>query len=248
MKIALIGYGKMGKTIEEIARKQGHDIVAKLDKVNGQAWSADEIRNADVAIEFTQPESAFDNIMRCFEFNIPVVCGTTGWIQRLPEVHKICLEKNQSFFYASNFSIGVNIFFEINKRLATLMNTQTNYDEVLVHECHHLQKLDSPSGTAITLADHILERIDRLETWRNYTGEESINPSEKDTDTELPIFSSREDDVPGTHIIKYFSDEDEIEIIHKAFNRHGFAKGALAAAVWIADKKGNFGMQDLLKL
>ncbi|REJ80470.1 MAG: 4-hydroxy-tetrahydrodipicolinate reductase [Bacteroidetes bacterium] len=247
MKIALIGYGKMGKAIEEIAIETGHEIILKVNKEDGDEWANSEIKNADVAIEFTGPESAYQNIIHCFNANVPVVCGSTGWLEKYETVKKFCTERNQAFFYTSNFSIGVNIFFELNKKLAYLMNKQPGYDEVLIHECHHLQKLDAPSGTAITLANQIIEKVDRLDTWKNYKSDDNVTPSDN-TDRELPVFSSREGDVPGTHIVKYFSDEDEIEIIHKAFNRIGFAKGALMAAEWIRGKKGVFGMQDLLSL
>jgi 4-hydroxy-tetrahydrodipicolinate reductase len=246
MKIALIGYGKMGKTIEEIAISQGHCIVAKVDRDEDAEW--DNVRTADVAIEFSQPESAFDNIVRCFELDIPVVCGTTGWLKKLSEIESICKTDDRSFFYASNYSIGVNIFFEINKLLARLMDDRTNYDEIIIHECHHLQKLDAPSGTAITIAEQIIRNISRLKSWSCYKDDENVNSSSANAGSELPIFSSREDEVPGTHIVKYFSEEDEIEIIHKAFNRQGFAKGALAAASWLSDKKGMYGMKDLLSL
>ena len=248
MKIALIGYGKMGKTIEQIAVKDGHEIMVKIDKSTHEEWNSDILKNADVAIEFTGPESAYENILKCFEVNVPVVCGSTGWLEKLPGIKKRAESEGQSFFYASNYSIGVNIFFEINKLLASMMDHQPGYDEVLLHETHHIQKLDSPSGTALTLAEQIIERVTRIKSWSNYTGEESINPDNKDNTSEIPIFSSRENDVPGTHIVKYFSDEDEIEIIHKAFNRLGFAKGALAAAIWLRERKGCYNMQDLLSL
>lgn len=248
MKFALIGYGKMGKTIEGILRAQGHTIVAIIDKGNEALWNSPEIKNADVAIEFSQPESAFENILNCFRLNIPVVCGTTGWLEKKAEVERICKEKNQSFFYASNYSIGVNIFFEINKLLARLMNEQNNYSEILILENHHLQKLDAPSGTAISIAEGILGNINRLKQW---TGHSIGNPDQLkgcDNIAELPIYSIRENDVPGTHSVKYSSDVDEIEIIHKAYNRLGFANGAISAALWLADKKGCFSMKDLLKL
>ncbi len=247
MKIVLIGYGKMGKTIEKLAVKAGHEIVLKVDVENQNEISVIEISKADVAIEFTGPESAYNNIMKCFEANVPVVCGSTGWLNRFFEVEKICKEKNQSLFYSTNYSVGVNLFFEINKLLARLMNSQPQYDEVLIHESHHSGKLDSPSGTAITLASQLISEIKRLKQWVNYKTDESLNLG-KETEGELPIFSSREEDVPGTHIVKYFSDVDEIEIIHKASNREGFAHGALLAAEWIKGKKGVFGMKDLLKL
>lgn len=245
MKIILIGYGKMGKTIEKIALKRGHEIVLTLDQDNIGSSTAKDLSKGDVAIEFSQPDSAFSNILRCFEAGIPVVCGTTGWNKKLEEAKSICLETGNAFFYASNYSIGVNVFFEINKRLAELMNSLDQYDEVFIHECHHLQKLDAPSGTAITLAEQILERIQHLGFWKNYKGDENMSGADNSSE-ELPIFSTREDEVPGTHLVKYISDADELEIIHKAHNREGFGLGAVRAAEWIRGKKGVFGMKDLL--
>lgn len=244
MNIALIGYGKMGRAIEEVALNKNHSVVLKVDEFNADTFLSSELSKADVAIEFSKPEAAFSNIMKCFDANVPVVCGTTGWLDKMEEVKKICLQKNQTFFYSSNYSIGVNIFFEVNKKLAELMNNQPQYDEIFVNEIHHIHKLDAPSGTAITLAEQILEKIKRLNKWSSYSSDESKLPSKKED--ELPVFSSREGEVPGTHIIKYFSHEDEIEIIHKAFNRKGFASGAVLAAEFIIGKKGVFGMKDLL--
>ena len=246
MKLALIGYGKMGKAIEEIAVQKNHHVVLKVDEHNAATFTKAELSQADVAIEFTSPEAAFNNILKCFDSNVPVVCGTTGWLDKMEEVKKICLEKNQSFFYASNYSVGVNLFFEVNKKLAELMNTQLQYDEIFINEIHHIHKLDAPSGTAISLAEQVLGKIKRLKRWSNYNPDESKTPEKKNE--ELPIFSSREGDVPGTHIVKYFSREDEIEIRHKAFNRKGFASGAVLAAEWIKGKKGVFNMKDLLNL
>jgi 4-hydroxy-tetrahydrodipicolinate reductase len=218
--------------------------------VNSESHSdlkASDLANADVAIEFTQPDQAFNNIMLCFEANVPVVSGTTGWTDRLEEAETYCQANGKTFFYASNYSIGVNLFYVINMKLAEMMNSQPQYDEVLIHESHHTAKLDSPSGTAISLAKQIIAEIDRLKHWVNYKADENID-LHGDSDEELPIFSTREEDVIGTHIVKYFSDYDEIEIIHKALNRDGFAIGALSAAEWIKGKKGMFGMNDLLKL
>lgn len=247
MKIILIGYGKMGKAIENAAISKGHQVVLKIDKDNKDSITPADMSGADLAFEFTQPETAFDNVMKCFEANIPVVCGSTGWLDKMVIAEKFCREHNQSFFYATNYSIGVNLFFEVNHLLAKLMNAQPQYDEVLIHESHHKGKLDSPSGTAITLAGQILSQVKRLKQWVNYKTDESMNLG-IETDGELPIFSSREDDIPGTHIVKYFSDADEIEIIHKALNRDGFAQGAVAAGEWLQGKKGVYGMKDLLKL
>src|SRR6185369_1631047 len=168
MKIALIGYGKMGKAIEEIARRKNHEIVLKIDHEQAGSFNSSDLSNADVAIEFTTPEAAFSNIIKCFDASIPVVCGTTGWLDKMEEVKKICLEKKQAFFYASNYSVGVNIFFEVNKKLGELMNNQKQYSEIFINEIHHIHKLDAPSGTARTLAEQIIERITRLKTWNNY--------------------------------------------------------------------------------
>ena len=245
MKIALIGYGKMGRAIEEIALQKNHEIVLKVDEHNADTFQS-ELSKAEVAIEFSSPQAAYENILKCFDANVPVVSGTTGWLDKMGEVKKICLQKNQAFFYASNYSIGVNLFFEVNKKLAALMNDQLQYDEVFINEIHHIHKLDAPSGTAITIAQQVVEKIGRLKSWRNCSTEENMIPG--NDDSELPIFSSREGEVPGTHIVKYISDDDELEIIHKAFNRRGFASGAVLAAEWLVGKKGVFGMKDLLSI
>lgn len=247
MKIALIGYGKMGKTIEQIALKRGHQIVLRVDVNNSKYIDTGDLKGADVAIEFSRPDSAAENIRKCFKAGVPVVCGTTGWYDQLDSISKDCKESSGSFFYATNYSIGVNLFFELNKKLAQLMNSQTQYDEVLIHESHHLEKLDSPSGTAITLAQDVIENIDRVKHWVNYKTDESVNMG-AETEGELPIFSTREDEIPGTHIIKYFSDVDEIEIVHKALSRQGFAIGALTAAEWLQGKKGVYTMKHMLQL
>jgi 4-hydroxy-tetrahydrodipicolinate reductase len=247
MNIALIGLGKMGKTIEELARKKGHNIALKINSETASLIKTSGFEGIDVAIEFSRPDTAFDNVMKCINAGIPVVCGTTGWLDKIENVRDYCMEKSGSFFYSTNYSIGVNLFYEINKMLARLMNSQQQYDEILIHESHHSGKLDSPSGTAITIAGQIIHEVKRLKQWVNYKTDENVNLS-IETDGELPIFSTREDDIPGTHIVKYFSDTDEIEIIHKALNREGFALGAISAAEWIVGKKGVFGMKDLLKL
>ncbi len=247
MKIALIGYGKMGKAIERHALKRGHEIILKVNSENSTSVTPAELAAADVAIEFTKPGLAYNNVMMCFNANVPVVCGTTGWMEQEEELEKYCKANGKTFFYTSNFSIGVNLFYVINTRLAELMNNQQQYDEVFIHESHHTAKLDSPSGTAITLAKQIIAEVDRLKDWVNYKADENID-LKGDSESELPIFSTREEDVIGTHIVKYFSDNDEIEIIHKALSRDGFALGALSAAEWIKGKKGVFGMSDLLKL
>ncbi|WP_217604677.1 4-hydroxy-tetrahydrodipicolinate reductase [Chitinophaga sp. GbtcB8] len=238
MKIALIGYGKMGKAIEAIATAKGHTVIHRIDLDNKHLLEKEHLQQADVAIEFTTPETAYSNILKCFEANVPVVCGTTGWLEKLPDVKAHCLEKHQGFLYASNFSIGVNIFFEINKRLAELMSTQSQYD-VKMEEIHHTQKKDAPSGTAITLAEHILDKLDRKAGWVN---QESSQPQE------LSIISKREDPAPGTHSITYTSAIDDISITHTAHSREGFAAGAVIAAEWLNGKKGIFTMKDVLSL
>jgi len=228
----------MGKAIEEIAVSKGHQVVLKIDFDNPQDFTKDKLNTAEVAIEFTHPDSAFENIKKCLGFGVPVVSGTTGWLKRFEEIKKYCEQVNGSFCYSSNYSIGVNIFFEVNKRLAELMSRHKEYD-VSIEEIHHTQKKDAPSGTAITLAEQILERIERKESWIN---EESPDESK------LSIISKRIDPAPGTHIIKYTSSIDDIEITHTAHNRVGFASGAVLAAEYIKDKKGVFSMKDVLGL
>jgi 4-hydroxy-tetrahydrodipicolinate reductase len=236
MNIALIGYGKMGRAIEEIAVERGHKIVLKINDENLEDLTRDKVTKADVAIEFTSPHSAFDNIKKIIGFGTPVVCGSTGWTDRINEINNFCKEQNGSFLYASNFSVGVNIFFELNKKLASLMAPHAEYN-VSMGEIHHTQKKDAPSGTAITLAEQILEQVKRKAKWVN---EESNNASE------LSIISKREDPAPGTHSIKYSSPIDDIEIIHTAHNRQGFALGAVLAAEFIRGKKGIFSMKEVL--
>ncbi|RFM36474.1 4-hydroxy-tetrahydrodipicolinate reductase [Chitinophaga silvisoli] len=238
MKIALIGYGKMGKAIEAIAIAKGHEIVARIDKENQDLLNKETLQHADVAIEFTGPETAYNNILKCFEANVPVICGSTGWLEKMPEVTALCLQKNQAFLYASNFSIGVNIFFELNKRLAELMAPQPQYN-VTMEEIHHTQKRDAPSGTAISLAEQVLEKVTRKQNWVN---------NETTAPTELSIISKRIDPAPGTHIINYTSPIDDITITHTAHSREGFASGAVVAAEWIQGRKGVFSMKDVLSL
>jgi 4-hydroxy-tetrahydrodipicolinate reductase len=237
MNIALIGYGQMGKEIEKIAISRGHKIVLTIDKNNIEDFNSNNLSNVDVAIEFTRPESSVNNYKKCFENNIPVVSGTTGWLDKLPEVIKYCENNNSAFFYASNFSLGVNIFFELNKKLAQMMSPFDDYS-VKINEIHHTRKLDAPSGTAITLAEGIISNINKFDSWRN---------SEKTNSNELPVISFREGDVPGTHEIIYDSDIDTISIKHEAKNRKGFALGAVLAAEFLKGKRGIFGMSDLLK-
>ncbi len=236
MKIALIGYGKMGKAIEEIALKRGHEIVLRVSIDNLEDNTLENIRAADVAIEFTGPESAFDNIILCMQAGVPVVCGSTGWLDKAEEVRLFCQKVGGAFLYASNFSVGVNIFFEMNKRLAGLMASHTDYNVSLL-EIHHTEKRDAPSGTAITLAEQILEKIPRKKEWVNH------NSNILD---ELEIISKRIDPAPGIHKVLYSSAIDDIEIMHTAHNRQGFATGAVLAAEFILNKKGIFSMRDVL--
>lgn len=238
MKIALIGYGKMGKAIEEIAVQNGHEIVLKISTQNSEDLITENLQKADAAIEFTRPESAADNLKKCFDAGVPVVCGSTGWLNKWDEIKNICLAKNGALIYASNFSIGVNLFFELNKYLANLMKEYETYN-VQIEEIHHTQKKDAPSGTAITLAEQILKIIQSKKSWVNY-------PSIKEE--ELEIISQRIDPAAGTHKVKYTSDIDDIEIIHTAHNRTGFAGGAVKAAEFLQGKKGIFTMKDVLGL
>jgi 4-hydroxy-tetrahydrodipicolinate reductase len=236
MKIAIIGYGKMGKAIEAIGKD--HEFVLKIDKDNRQELTAEALQAADVAIEFTEPDSAVDNILLCLEAGIPVISGTTGWLHRRNEVED-AVEKHQgAFLYASNFSIGVNLFFALNQQLAKWMEGQSQYN-VDMEEIHHTEKKDAPSGTAITLAEEILRQLSRKQAWVN---NQAASPEE------IEITSKRIDKTPGTHTVRYFSPIDEIEIRHTAHSREGFARGALLAAEWIIGKKGMFGMEDVLHL
>ena len=239
MNIALIGYGKMGHTIERLAPTRGHRIVATIDVNNCEAaFASDTFRHADVAIEFTGPQTAYDNILRCLRAGLPVVSGSTGWTARMDELKAHCHELSGAFFYASNFSLGMNLFFAINDRLAELMNAYPNYD-VSLTETHHIHKLDAPSGTAITLAEDIIRRVDRKTRWVK---------GEAEAADELGVRSVRQGEVPGTHEVIYDSTADTIRITHEAKNRDGFALGALLAAEFIRGRKGVFGMQDLMGL
>ena len=237
MKIVLIGYGKMGKEIERLALGRGHTIVAKIDVGNQADLQALNSTDVDVAIEFSNPASAYTNILTCIKKQIPVVCGTTGWLEKKSEVEKLTKEMNSTFFYASNYSIGVNLFFRLNKRLAQLMAPHKEYD-IYTNEIHHLEKKDSPSGTAITIAEGIIEAYATKEKWVN---------NEIPAANEVAIWSQRESIIPGTHTVKYISKVDQIEITHEAFSREGFALGAVIAAEWVQDKKGVLGMDDMLK-
>lgn len=236
MNIALIGYGKMGKTIEEIAVERGHTIVARIDLSTGENFDSEGFRMADVAIEFTAPGSAYQNYLKCFEENIAVVSGTTGWLDKLETVKQMCSNQGKTFFYASNFSLGVNIFFQINKQLAKIMNRFDNYT-VNMEEVHHIHKLDAPSGTAITLAEGIIDNMDVKERWL-------LAPNT--ADNAITIKAIREGEVPGIHTVCYESEADEISIRHEAKSRRGFALGAVLAAEFVQGKKGFFGMNDLL--
>ncbi|MGN6355092.1 MAG: 4-hydroxy-tetrahydrodipicolinate reductase [Parafilimonas sp.] len=238
MKIALIGYGKMGKAIEAIAKENGDEIVLKISSSNQNEFTADNLKQADAAIEFTNPHSAVENIKKCLDANIPVVCGTTGWLKDLPEIKSYIEQKTGTFLFASNFSVGVNLFFALNEYLASLMSSHKEY-QVSIEEVHHTQKKDAPSGTAITLAGQLLEKIKTKKNWVN---------DKTNNESELEIISKRIDDVPGIHTIKYNSPIDYIEITHSAYNRKGFAGGALLAAKFIAGKKGIFTMKDVLGL
>ena len=232
MKFALLGYGKMGKAIEQIALERGHEIVCKID-IN---LAEGKLQGADAAINFSIPNAAVDNITSALHQAVPVVCGTTGWLDAFPQVTQTAMENNTAFLYASNFSVGVNLFFKLNKILAQIMHPQKEYS-VSMQETHHIHKLDAPSGTAISLAEGIIENTD-LKQWK-------MNEGTKDS---ITIQSYRKGEVPGTHNVKYESLIDEITIEHKAYNRIGFAQGAVIAAEWIVGKKGIFKMEDVLNL
>lgn len=245
MKIALIGYGKMGKAIEAEVLRMAEDsaskapkIVLKIDVNNFGDFNAKTLAKADVAIEFTTPKTAYDNIRKCLEIGIPVVSGTTGWTDKLPELKKLCRKNKGTFFYASNFSIGVNLFFAINRKVAKLMRKHPQYD-VTVHEVHHTEKKDAPSGTAIVLANDIIDVIRRKKSWVNAVAK--VNEV-------LSVRSYREKDVPGIHLINYESEFDSIELKHTAHSRRGFALGAVQAAMWLKDRRGFYGMEDMLGL
>lgn len=236
MNIAIIGYGKMGHEIEKIAISRAHNISLIIDVNNQEEFKKENFKDIDVAIEFTAPDTAYSNICRCLEIGVPVVCGTTAWLDNYNDVVALCKKQNGSFFYSSNYSIGVNIFFKINKMLAELMNSYKNYD-VTIEEVHHTQKKDSPSGTAVTLAEGILESIDRKTSWVDHT---TIEPSE------LEILGIRRSVVPGTHTITWESEVDMIEIKHCAKSRQGLALGAIVAAEFLCGKKGIYTMDDIM--
>ena len=238
MKLALIGYGKMGKEIEKIAVSRGHKIELIIDIDNQHDLAADNLKKCDVAIEFTIPATAVNNYIKCFEAGIPVVSGTTGWLDRKEKVYQKCLEAGGTFFYGSNFSVGVNLFFELNRQLAKIMAPHSEYKPEMT-EVHHTQKLDAPSGTAISLAEDLIEILPSVKNWADKNDA---------TENQLPIKSEREGEVPGIHTIKYDSEVDYIEITHSAKSRKGFALGAVLAAELSLGKKGILTMKDMLKI
>jgi 4-hydroxy-tetrahydrodipicolinate reductase len=238
MKIALLGYGKMGKEIEKIALEREHEIILRIDETNQADLNKENLSKADVAIDFSIPGAAYNNILKCFEADTPIVCGTTGWLDKFEEIHTNAQENNKGFFYASNFSIGVNVFFKVNQFLARIMNKTSEY-EVSMEEIHHIHKLDAPSGTAITLAEGIISEIEQKKGWL----------LDKPSNTsDIGIKAIREKEVPGTHRIKYDSEVDYINIEHVAKSRKGFAMGAVLAAEYINGKKGYHTMDDLLNI
>lgn len=239
LKIGLLGYGKMGRAIESMASEHQVEIVWKITQQDRPGLTGDLLRRADVVIEFTRPEAAFDNVMFCLEAGVPVVSGTTGWLDRMPEAAAFCRNKGGGLLWASNFSVGVNLFFALNAWLAERMNAHPEYAPA-VTEIHHIHKLDAPSGTAVTLVDDLVARVDRKSGW-------TLHPV-RPNDTEVPVTAIREDEVPGTHLVRWSSAVDEISIEHKAHSRAGFAGGAILAAKWIAGKKGVFSMKDVLNL
>ncbi len=239
LNIALIGYGKMGKAIEQMALARQHQITLHIDSENDWDKPADKLAECDVAIEFSTPEAASKNIRRCFELDLPVVSGTTGWHAELPSIARLCEQRKACLFYASNFSVGVNIFFALNRQLASMLKSMKGYTPRII-ESHHVEKLDAPSGTAITLAGDIIGERDDLEKW--------VKAEDGEAMRSLPIKSYRIEEVCGTHVVLYESDIDTIEIKHSSHSRKGFAEGALMAAEWAWDKEGIFTMRDLLNI
>jgi 4-hydroxy-tetrahydrodipicolinate reductase len=233
MKVGLIGYGKMGKAIEEILVERGHEVVLKISHTP----SVDELKDVEVAIEFSRPEYAYDNLKVLLEAGVQTICGTTGWLDKQGEINQLALSNNTAFLYASNFSLGVNLFFELNQQLARMMNKYRNEYNIHLEEIHHTQKLDAPSGTAITIAEGIIENT----TYENWSMDQSGNEI-------IPIEAKRIEDVPGTHIVQYTSTVDTIEISHTAHSRKGFALGAVIAAEWIWNRQGIYSMKDVLEL
>ncbi|MBK8193456.1 MAG: 4-hydroxy-tetrahydrodipicolinate reductase [Lewinellaceae bacterium] len=239
LKIGLLGYGKMGRAIESIASEHQVEIVWKITQKDRPGLTGDVLRRADVVIEFTRPEAAFDNVLFCLEAGVPVVSGTTGWLDRMPHAAAFCHAKGGALLWASNFSVGVNLFFALNAWLSNLMNAHPEYAPA-VTEIHHVHKLDAPSGTAVTLVDDLVARVDRKSGW-------ALHPA-RPQDAEVPVTAIREDEVPGTHLVRWSSVVDEISIEHRAHSRAGFAGGAILAAKWMVDKKGVFSMKDVLNL
>ncbi|MEE4197146.1 MAG: 4-hydroxy-tetrahydrodipicolinate reductase [Bacteroidales bacterium] len=237
MKIAIIGYGKMGREIEKSALQRGHEVVLKIDHNNRGEFESEKFKQADVAVEFTHPQSAYQNILQCFQANVPVVSGTTGWTEDLERAVEKCKSEEKTFFYASNFSLGVNLFFKVNEYLAQLMDAYPDYN-VSVEETHHKQKLDAPSGTAITLATTIIENLHRVKTW---------NKDSVDQLDVIPVKSYRTGNIPGNHKVTYESGFDRITLEHDAKSRIGFALGAVLAAEYIHHKKGFYTMDDLIQ-
>lgn len=261
MKIALIGYGKMGHIIEEIALSRGHEVVAAIDVNNQEDFESEAFRSADVAIEFTTPKTALGNVDRCLAAGVPVVVGSTGWYDKLPEVKEAVAKANGSLFWASNFSIGVNVFVAVQKFLARIMNQYPQYD-VTLEETHHIHKLDSPSGTAITIANAITDNLDRKLGWKETAAiwqheDQSVDVArnaevgtqfQSHNDDELEVIAYRRGEVPGIHTVVYDSEVDTITMTHSAKSRRGFALGAVVAAEWMSDgKKGVYTMTDLMK-
>lgn len=242
MKIALLGYGKMGKIIEKIALSRKHEIVLTIDHETLHELTPENLQKADVVIEFTTPASVLSNIEQCFNANVPIVVGTTGWYEKLPEVKQQCVDGNKSLLWASNFSVGVNVFFHVNKLLAKVMNRYPYY-EVQVEEIHHTQKMDSPSGTAITIAEGIINNTDTKNEWVNVLTTDDSDDDANVAPNQLLIESLRIDSVPGTHTVIYDSEVDSIEFKHTAHNRNGFALGAVLAAEWLHDKKGFYSVE-----
>ena len=242
MKIALIGYGKMGKLLERFAQERGHEICIIIDADNASDIRSERFKEADVAIEFSVPHAALEHIYDAFEADVPIVVGTTGWYDELAAVEQKCRAGNNTLLYASNFSVGVNVFFYVNKVLARLMNSYSQYD-VQVEEIHHTQKLDAPSGTAITIAEGILDGLERKNTWVNEVIGQQDDVITKPN--ELLIESHRIEEVPGTHTVIYSSEVDELELKHTAHSRAGFALGAILAAEWLHGKKGFYSIQDI---
>lgn len=251
MNIALIGYGKMGKTIEEIALGRGHKITEKIDLNLPGSFDSDGFKTADIVIEFTAPSVAYSNYVKCFERGKAVVSGTTGWLSKLPEIKEMCKGGEHTFFYSSNFSLGVNIFFELNRHLAKIMNQFDAYRPSMT-ETHHIHKLDAPSGTAITLAEGVVENLDRVKGWKLdrtiwTAGDKPTEVANENIGAdEMPITAYREGEVPGIHTVRYDSEADYIEIKHSANSRRGFALGVVLAAEFTNGKKGFYGMRDML--